>query len=137
MTYLYYSDRFLREGRLLEKLLRSTIGNNAISRLPTIILLAQQLMRPQNLPNKPNLYVLWAGDSADINAFLKIRELLADVRCVLILPDQNATTIAQGHSLQPRHIGFADDDHAITAEIIKKLVHTGHPQPFSPREIPS
>jgi len=122
LIYIYYSDRFLREGRMLEELLRSTIGNDAISRLPNISKLAHQLMLPQIQPSGTNLYVLWAGDSADLHAFLRIRDLLTDVRCVLILPDQNATTISHGHSLCPRHIAFDGDDHAATAEIIKKIV---------------
>jgi len=113
----------LRKGGQLEKLLCSTIGKNAISRLPTISLLAHQLMQPQSEPSGTNLYVLWAGDSADLHAFLRIRDLVADVRCVLILPDQNATTISQGHSLCPRHIAFEGDDHTVTAAIIKKIVH--------------
>jgi len=53
---------------------------------------------------------------------LRIRDLLADVRIVLILPDRRKETIAAGYKLYPRFLTFMDSDPRELAAVLEKMI---------------
>ncbi|MBF0510583.1 MAG: hypothetical protein HQK57_16890 [Deltaproteobacteria bacterium] len=63
---------------------------------------------------------------------LLIRDLLLDVKMILILPDKEENTVAVGHALYPRYMTYADGDLQDVVEVIKKCLtisaRNGQPQ---------
>jgi hypothetical protein len=52
--------------------------------------------------------VLVAATGEELGELLAMRDLLADLRLILVLPDRNRETIAAGHRMAPRFISYVD-----------------------------
>ncbi|MCD6199973.1 MAG: hypothetical protein J7K15_15635, partial [Deltaproteobacteria bacterium] len=51
-----------------------------------------------------------------------VRDLIWDLRLILILPDREAGTIAKGHILRPRFLTYLDSDFTEVAAVLKKML---------------
>jgi len=72
----------------------------------------------------PIAAVLLAARSEDLSDLLSIRDLLRDVRIILILPDREANTIAQGHTLRPRFLSYTDSDFTDVLAVLGKCLES-------------
>jgi hypothetical protein len=54
--------------------------------------------------------VIVAHSKEDLLNLLFIRNLLQDIRIILVLPDREKDTIEQGHRLYPRFMSYLDSD---------------------------
>ena len=73
-------------------------------------------------PGKKNdAAVILAASRQELRKFLAISHLLAQVRTVLILPDSEAETVALGHRLRARYLGYADTDLSDLAAVLEKM----------------
>ena len=70
----------------------------------------------------PTITVLIAQTREELENLLLIRDLLRDVRIVLVLPDRDAETIAKGHVLQPRFFSYLDADAGQVNAVLKKML---------------
>ncbi|BBO68324.1 hypothetical protein DSCA_22540 [Desulfosarcina alkanivorans] len=66
--------------------------------------------------------ILDIASEGELDRLLTIRELLSDMRLVLVLPDKNPHTVAKAHALAPRFITFADAGIAPLASVISKML---------------
>ena len=82
--------------------------------------LAQRIRRP--LPNRFNIVILLAASREDLADILSIRYLFHDVSIILVLPDQEAETIAKGHTLRPRFLTYTDSDFEEVAAVLNKMI---------------
>ena len=71
---------------------------------------------------KSDVAVILAASEKELRKVLAIGHLLAKVRTVLILPDGEAETVALGHRLGARYLGYADTDLSDLAAVLKKMV---------------
>ena len=78
--------------------------------------------------------VLSIGSEAELDRLLTIRELLSDMRLVLVLFDKDPQTLSKAHALAPRFITFDDAGIEPMMSVVEKLMgcQTGHP--ISPPE---
>lgn len=68
--------------------------------------------------------ILFAYSKDALSNILSVKELLEDVRIILILPDRLPETISKGHLLRPRFMTYADSDFEdVKAVLIKMLKH--------------
>ena len=68
--------------------------------------------------------ILFAYSKDALSNILSVKELLEDVRIILILPDRLPETISKGHLLRPRFMTYADSDlEDVKAVLIKMLKH--------------
>ena len=74
----------------------------------------------------PAIAVLIAQTWGELANFLQIRNLLRDVRVVLVLPDRDAETIAKGHVLQPRFFSYLDSDAGEVTAVVEKMLKVVH-----------
>ncbi len=65
--------------------------------------------------------VLLAASIEELLDLLAIRDLLEKLRIILILPDRKKTSIAMGHTLRPRFLGYADGNFKDVAAVLKKM----------------
>jgi hypothetical protein len=64
--------------------------------------------------------VLLVANKDDLLDILSIRDLLRNVRIILILPDKEEDTIAKGHMLRPRFLSYIDSDFADVFAVLAK-----------------
>jgi hypothetical protein len=66
--------------------------------------------------------VLHAAKREDLSDILSIRDLLRDIRIILVLPDRDEETLAQGHILRPRFVSYADSDLADVRAVLDRML---------------
>jgi hypothetical protein len=66
--------------------------------------------------------ILFASDRTHLAEILSIGGWLNDLRTILILPDRDSGTIAQGLTLRPRYLGFADTDFSDVSAVLAKML---------------
>ncbi len=78
--------------------------------------------RLSHLGHTPQVAVLNTTRQEDYYELFSVRELLASTSVILILPDREETTIAQGHTLRPRFLTFADSDPRMVGAVLDKML---------------
>ena len=66
--------------------------------------------------------VFLASDREDLQQLVAIRDLIINIRIILVLPDRENETIAEGHSLQPRFITYLDSDFEEIGSVMNKMI---------------
>ncbi|MBN1255627.1 MAG: hypothetical protein JXA50_10175 [Deltaproteobacteria bacterium] len=107
-------------GKRLQKKVEDVVPKNNLEVYRTIENLSRRFRQPAD--NLPITAVLLAARSEDLVGFLSIRDLLRDVRIILILPDRDEDTIAQGHTLRPRFLSYTDSDFSDIVAVLKKCL---------------
>jgi hypothetical protein len=69
-----------------------------------------------------SIAVLHAARREDLSDILSIRDLLRDMRIILILPDRDESTVAKGHTLRPRFLSYTDGGFADVFSVLKKCL---------------
>ncbi len=77
------------------------------------------------------IVVALAATREELCQILLIRDLLSDVRIILILPDQDPWTIANGHALRPRFVAFVDGDLQDVAAVLTNMIARTENKPGS------
>lgn len=71
---------------------------------------------------EPVVAVLIAGSRRDFAEIQLMKWLLHDICTVLILPDRDTDTVADGYDLHPRFMGCLDDDAEEIAAVLYKML---------------
>ena len=66
--------------------------------------------------------VVFASDRQDIIKLQGIRELILDMRMIMILPDAEEESVKMGHSFYPRYISFTDSTFEDVAAVLQKII---------------
>lgn len=66
--------------------------------------------------------ILCACTREELAEILGIRDLLRDLRTILILPDRESATLAQGLTLRPRFFSFVDADFKDVSAILARML---------------
>ena len=80
--------------------------------------LITRLRRPKE---GQTILVLFAAAGKGLSDILSIRDLLEDMKIIIILPDRKGETIAKGYTLHPRFLTFADSDFGDVVAVINKM----------------
>jgi hypothetical protein len=78
--------------------------------------------RIMNLSTEPVVAVLIAGSKGEFAEIQLMKWLLNDICIVLILPDRDLETVAEGYDLHPRFMGCLDDDADEIAAVLCKML---------------
>jgi len=76
-----------------------------------------------------HLIILHAESKEHLQQFMAMRDLLIGYRIILILPDRDPSTLAQGHSLRPRFITYLDADFREMAAVLHNILHPAASEP--------
>jgi hypothetical protein len=97
-----------------------------------LLTLRNRLHRPLLRPAAALLLLSTPGELAQA---VSLRDLLDDVRNILILPDQEAATVRLAQMLSPRFMQDADQDPNLLSEVVRRVTThmplgwEGHNQP--------
>ena len=119
MKILYYSSIINGAGERLQEAIESVVQAGKTEIYRNLESLSQRLRRPTQLPE---VSILFANSRADFMELLSIRDLLLNLRIILILPDANKETITRGHTLFPRFLTYANSDFKDVAAVLKKMI---------------
>ena len=66
--------------------------------------------------------VIYLVRDEDLSRLLSLRELLLDVRLIVILPDRETDTTSKGHSFRPRFLTYGDADPKEIIVVLKGML---------------
>jgi hypothetical protein len=122
MRLLLYAPASEGVGERLQGMIEGLVPKNTMEVCRSIESLSRRLRQPAD--DLPIAAVLLAARSGDLSDLLSIRDLLRDVRIILILPDREANTIAQGHTLRPRFLSYTDSDFTDVLAVLGKCLES-------------
>ena len=122
MTVLFYSTKKNDAEERLFRVVELLLPEKKIELYRSIDDLSRQLRQPVF---SPRIAVLLASSPEELENIISIRELLEDIKIILIVPDINPATLARGHTLRPRFLCDCNSDFvdvaAVLGQMIKKL----------------
>jgi hypothetical protein len=124
MNLLLYATGPRGTGKQLQKVIEGLFPENKTEIYRTIDGLSDRLRRPRY---DLAVAVLLAASKQDLLDLLSIRDLLDDLRVILLLPNREKDTITKGHTLRPRFLTYADSDFLDVAAVLSKMVRNTHP----------
>jgi len=119
MKILYYTSTINGSGERLQEAIESVVQAENTEIYRNLESLIQRLRRPTQLLD---VSILLANSRTDFLDLLSIRDLLLNLRIILILPDGNKETITRGHTLFPRFLTYANSDFKDVAAVLKKMI---------------
>ena len=128
MDILFYSAALTGIGK---RLLRIAVSHVPHERVELCRSLAELEVRLRQPLAGQGISILHAADREEMEALITRRELLADFRIILALPDSSETTTALAHVLKPRFLVFSDGDLPDASVILGKML-LAHRHPARP-----
>lgn len=116
---LFYSKLTTNYGKQLQLVIEDSISDRQIEICRTIASLSAWLRQPGL---GLCVAVLLATDMEDLDGLYALRDLLSNLRIILILPDRQKTTIAKGHKFYPRFLTSVDNDFIEIGAVLHRLL---------------
>jgi hypothetical protein len=88
--------------------------------------LHRRLCQPRN---GLTIAVLVAATGEELWELLAMRDLLADFRLILVLPDRSRETIAAGHRMVPRFVSYVDSGLEEVEAVLEQMLQHDKSQP--------
>ena len=66
--------------------------------------------------------VILADSMNDLQSLFALKNLLTDIRIILVLPERSEEVIAMGYKFRPRFLSYMDSDFSDLAVVLKKIV---------------
>ncbi len=110
-----------RSGARLQKIIEGVAVNKNIIVVRSVKNLIRILRNPQH---GIAATVIFESKDGDLRDLLPFRDLLLRTNVIIILPDHEQHTIAQGHALRPRYVSYADSDFSDVRDVLHKMM--GH-----------
>ncbi len=122
MDLFIYSTVSEEYQKRLEDLFRTVFPKEEIRIYRTFDDLSQRLKLPGQVAS---VAVLAPGSREQLLHILSRRDLLRDLRTIVIAPDHEDETVAIAHRLRPRYLTHINGDFGDLAAVLRKMV-TGH-----------
>lgn len=119
MNLICYAKPNSCAGKRLQKVISAIVPREQIELFRSIDSLSRRL---RQATDNLNVAVLLASSRKDLSEILSIRDFFRDIRIILVLPDREKDTIANGHRMYPRFISYADDDFKDVSAVLKKML---------------
>lgn len=115
ILYLPWTDEI---GKRLFGMIEKLVVVDEIEVFRTIDSLVRRLKQPVF---DLKITVLLATTRKELSEILSFKDLLTDIRILLILPDGDRDTISMAHKLYPRFISYIDSDFKDVADALGKM----------------
>ncbi len=106
-------------GERLKKLILTLVPKKMAEIFHDIDELTHKLRQPSY---NFTIAVLLAGNSEDLLELCMIRDLLFNIRVILILPEHDKKTVERGHLLRPSLISYIDSYQTEVRAVLDKLL---------------
>lgn len=116
---LYYSSLKARACKKVVETILTVIHRDSLKIYRTLRTLSERLLEPMG---DLSVAVLCISSQEEFSSLLTIKDLLKDMRIILILPDREKTTISKGHRLGARFLSYKDSDFSDLAAVLHHIV---------------
>jgi len=118
MDILVYTTSNNLNGNKLSEVISASFPGENINICNNFKSLSKRLHLPRN---NLNVAVLTTSDRSELSNILSIKELLADLNVIVVLPNSHRDTIAMGHLLAPRFLTFSENDPDEVTAVLNKM----------------
>lgn len=118
MKIIFFAPGDERGNQHMHNLIDSFTVLSGLEIYRSINTLKQRLFKPHGTPT---VVVLFVTGPETLREIIDIRELLGEVKVILVLPDNRPETVAQGHLLRPRFIAYADTAASEINAVLQKM----------------
>lgn len=118
MRIIHYADRRDAEDKRLKRIIGLFTGRGAVLTCRSLEALRMKLRQPCTYDD---VLLIYPSDRRGLAELVRLRELLAPMRIVLVLPDREEATVAMGHLLRPRMISYSDSDFLDVAAVLVRM----------------
>lgn len=101
-------------------LLETAIPNKKFEICHSIEELSARLVMPLS---NVKVAVLFAITRTEITKIYSLGDLMAGVKSILILADDDRDTIIKAHTLRPRYITWLDSDFNYVVDVLKRMIN--------------
>jgi hypothetical protein len=119
MALIYYTQNNNGIGERLQKAINAAVPEELTEVYRSLESLSQRLCQ---LTYKLKIAVLLAASREELLGILSIRDLLDDIRIILILPDREKKTVSEGLRLYPRFFTYVDSNFNDVTGVLEKMM---------------
>jgi len=119
MTVLIYSTKTGDAEKRILSIIEPRFSETSSHFFRTISALQSALRRPRE---DMIIVILVATSTKELEDLLSIRDLLEDIRIILILPNSDQETITDGLKLRPRFLTSCDSDFSDVAAVLRRML---------------
>lgn len=119
MKVICYFDMNDAQGERLERIIELFLSREKILLYRSMDALRDRLRQPYNYDN---VVLVSLASREGLSEFVSLRDLLRDMRIIMVLPDREHDTVALGHLLRPRMISYSDGDFLDVAAVLVRMM---------------
>lgn len=116
---LFFAAEKNRVVEMLEQLLDKQRLTRRVTYCRTLGALERRLRRPRH---NIEIVLISISDAIEMAKLTEMRQLLLDLRLLLVLPKRNEDTVAWAHKLGPRFIAYADNGVEQIGAVLDKML---------------
>lgn len=116
---IFYSGRQGEARERLLSIIQTVVPGEGTQICRDISALAKALRQPGN---SEAIAILHAASGSELTDLLALRELLQDLKIILVLPDSSTDTVAKGHRLGPRFLSYHGGNFQDIAAVLKQMI---------------
>jgi hypothetical protein len=115
----FYSAVCKEPGERLLRIVEKAAPGKNIEICRDVATLSNALCRPRD---GERIVILLAASGKDFLDIFTLRDLLLDIKIILVLPDSDPDTLSKGHLLRPRFMIECNSDFQQVAGVIKRMI---------------
>ncbi len=119
LNLLFYTSSCGKIAKQVQAVAEALVPRDRLDICQTLGNLAHRLGRPGNIPD---IAVLFACNTKELESFISLREFFSSIRILLIVPNRKRSTIERSHLLGPRYLGFSDGDVREVKAVLSKML---------------
>jgi hypothetical protein len=120
LNALLYAGTADKQVRRLKTVLGEVVGEDRLAVFHQLHDLRRYFCTPHRADGL-TITVLAAADQECLRQLSSMRGFIANSSIILVLPDRNPKTIAEGHKLQPRFVAYKDSDFTEIGAVVRKM----------------
>ena len=121
MGLLVYVNAMNVAGKRLSGVIKAVARGREIEVHRDMESLIRRLRQPRS---DLSIAVLFAFTREDLEDILSIRDLLRDLRIIILLPDSEEDTVRKGHTLRPRFLTYANGDLEDVGVVLRRMLES-------------
>jgi len=124
MNLLFYRSLTDRVGAQLQRVIEGLVPKEKMEVYRTPESLSARLHQPTY---DLSVAVLLAATKEDLSYLVSDKELIWNLRVILVLPDSEDDTVTKGHLLRPRFLTYADGNFLYVATVLSRMLQSHYP----------
>ena len=119
MDIILYSIAEDEAGKKLQRSIEMLVRGGNFEVFSTFNSLSLRLHQPLD---GVRMVVLNASSKQDLIDIISLRDILWNIRVILVLPNRDAATTSMGHILRPRLISYTDSDSLEVVAVLSRMI---------------